>query len=252
MTPAELQAELFGMMDKPFTGEDLFDCLSDAVFFIKNERCQYVVVNRALVERCGLHEKREIIGRTPDEVYPAPLGLNYREQDKKVLDTGEPILNQLELHLYPSGRKGWCLTNKVPMHGTHERVIGIVGISKDLEFGRGSSEGFQKISKAVQHIQQFYVESLRINSLAEMSGLSVYQFEQRIRAVFQVTAGQYIQKVRMEAAMRRLRESQDSLAQVAVECGYSDQSAFSRQFRLTVGLSPGQYRKAFAGEKETD
>ena len=48
----------------------------------------------------------------------------------------------------------------------------------------------------------------------------------------------------LHAAVRRLRETQALIATVALDCGYSDQSAFTRQFRKTVGLSPSQYRAA--------
>ena len=63
MTPIQLRAELFSQLSEPIVGEALFDCLSDLVFFIKNSRYEYVVVNQTLVERCGLKEKRELIGR---------------------------------------------------------------------------------------------------------------------------------------------------------------------------------------------
>ena len=61
----------------------------------------------------------------------------------------------------------------------------------------------------------------------------------------QVTAGQLIQKVRMDAAVERLLESDDSVATISMICGYSDQSAFTRKFRETVGLSPLEYRRTF-------
>jgi hypothetical protein len=54
MTPTHLQTELFSQLAEPFTGEALFDSLADAVFFLKNRRCEYVVVNQTLVERCEL------------------------------------------------------------------------------------------------------------------------------------------------------------------------------------------------------
>jgi len=47
----------------------------------------------------------------------------------------------------------------------------------------------------------------------------------------------------MDAAVRRLREGDDAIARIALDCGYSDQSAFTRQFRQTVGLSPAQFRR---------
>jgi AraC-like DNA-binding protein len=44
-----------------------------------------------------------------------------------------------------------------------------------------------------------------------------------------------------------LTESDAPLVEVAAACGYSEQSAFTRQFKATVGMPPGVYRKEFAG-----
>ena len=248
MTTQQPRAELFARLAEPFTGEALFDCLPDLVFFIKNRRGEYVVVNRTLVERCGLRAKSQLIGRTPDEVFPPPLGRGYRAQDERILRTGEPILNQLELQLYPSGQTGWCLTNKLALRDREGGVVGLVGVSKDLQSPKESGGDYSRVAEAVQHIQAYYDQPLQVVKLACLAGLSLYQFEERIRRIFQLTAGQFIQKVRMDAAVRRLRETQDPISNIALDCGYSDQSAFSRQFKQTVGLSPAQYRRA---SKET-
>jgi AraC-like DNA-binding protein len=96
-----------------------------------------------------------------------------------------------------------------------------------------------------------YGDSLSVADLARSAGLSEYQFEQRMRRIFQITAGQMIQKVRMEAAMQLLADRHDSIAAIALECGYSDQSAFTRKFRVTVGLSPSEYRAAARQSKWT-
>jgi AraC-like DNA-binding protein len=239
----DLQAELFAQIEEPFTGEMLFDYMTDLVFFIKNDRGQYVVVNTALVERCGCHQKRELIGRTADQVYPHPLGHSYRMQDEELLRTGRLILNQLELQLYPSGSTGWCLTNKVPLYGRAHRVVGLVGISKDLHAPSESSEDYTPIAKTIQYIQGQFDQPLKVSDLAAMAGLSQYQFEQRIHRIFELTAGQFIKKMRMDAAMRKLKETDDPIVNIALDCGYSDQSTFTRQFKQVAGLSPAQYRR---------
>jgi len=243
MTFMELQTELFGQLKQPFTGEAIFDCLTDLVFFIKNARGEYVVVNQTTVERCGKREKNEIVGRTADEVFPAPLGHSYRAQDERVLRTGQSILNQLELQIYPSGRTGWCLTHKLPLVGRDGRVVGLVGISKDLQAPKETGEDYAHVADAVHRIQEHFDHPLKVHDLAVLAGLSPYQFEQRMRRIFQITAGQFIQKVRMDAAVHRLRETDDPISQIALDCGYSDQSAFTRQFRQTVRMSPAQYRR---------
>lgn len=238
--------ELFGQLAQPFTGEEVFDWLPDVVFFIKNTRTEYVVVNQTLVERCGRQSKAELVGRRADELFPAPLGRNYRLQDEQVLHDGTAIRDQLELHFYPTGRCGWCLTKKAPLRGSNGAVVGLVGISKDLQAANERSADFVGVADAVERIRCHYDQPLQVGDLAACAALSVYQFEQRIRRIFQVTAGQLIQKVRMEAAVALLLQTRDSIALIASKCGYSDQSAFTRKFREAVGLSPAEYRRTFA------
>lgn len=228
MTPAELEA--------------LFDRLPDLVFFVKNARGEYTVVNQTLVERSGKRRRSDLIGRRPDEVFPGPLGRSYRAQDEQVLSSGEPIHDQLELHFYANGRRGWCLTHKLPLRGAGSAVNGLYGFSRDLQAANERGEDYSQVAEAVRRIHKEYDQSLRVSELARRAGLSAYQFERRMKRIFHITAGQLIQKVRLEAALVRLRESDASIAEIATACGYSDQSAFTRRFHRTVGMSPSEYR----------
>jgi AraC-like DNA-binding protein len=95
----------------------------------------------------------------------------------------------------------------------------------------------------VRRIHDEYGEPLRVAELARRAGLSAYQFERRMKRIFNLSAGQLLQKVRLEAALSRLRETDASIAEIASACGYSDQSAFTRRFHRTVGMSPSEYRQ---------
>lgn len=234
MGPAELEA--------------LFDCLPDVVFFVKNRRGEYVVVNQTLVERSGKRSRGELVGRRPDEVFPGPLGRSYRAQDEQVLATGEPIHDQLELHFYPNGRQGWCMTHKLPLRGERGAVTGLYGFSRDLQAANERGEDYSQVAQAVRRIHTEYGEPLRVADLARRAGLSAYQFERRMKRIFHISAGQLIQKVRLEAALQRLRESDASIAEIASACGYSDQSAFTRRFHRTIGMSPSEYRGLISPE----
>ncbi|HXD00865.1 MAG TPA: AraC family transcriptional regulator [Verrucomicrobiae bacterium] len=245
MNSTQSPAGFFSQLATPFTGEELFDCLGDLVFFIKNIRGEYVVVNQTLVERCGRRYKNELIGRRADEIFPPPLGQSYRAQDERVLKSSGAIRNQLELHFYPSGARGWCLTNKLPLCDRAGHVMGLVGISKDLQAANERSEDYSRVARVVHHIQTNFDEPLRVHELAARAGFSAYQFEQRVRKIFQLTAGQLIQKVRMENAVRHLRETDAAISAIALDCGYSDQSAFTRQFRQAIGMSPSECRRTF-------
>src|SRR5581483_2447150 len=187
-----LRSHLFEQLAEPFSAQELFDCLPDVVFFIKNAQCQYVVVNHTLVERCGRPSKAHLLGRRADEVFPAPLGESYRTQDEEVIRAGSAIRDRLELHFYPTGRCGWCLTNKLPLRGSSGQTVGLVGVSKDLQTANEKGQDYARIADAVTRIRNGYDQPLQVSELAAAAGLSVYQFEQRIRRIFHMTAGHLI------------------------------------------------------------
>jgi len=222
--------------------ESLFDRIPDVVFFVKDLQGRYVVVNQTLVDRCGVSSKADLVGRTTREVFPPPLGDRYLEQDLAVCCGGAPIQGQLELHLYPTRLEGWCLTEKLPLCSSEGEVFGMAGISRDLQAPGRGVEGLSDLAAAVEHVRSNFERTLRVEELAALAGLSVYQLNRRLRAVFGITAGQLIVKTRIDAASRLLRDGEASIADIALICGYCDQSAFSRQFRRTTGVTPQQYR----------
>lgn len=237
--------EMLSQLDPPFTGEELFDHLSDIVFFIKNERGEYLVVNNTLVDRCNVQDKRQLIGCTAAEVLPAPLGTSFVAQDLSVLQTGQPIVSQLELHIYASGDVGWCLTTKLPLRkrktGT---VVGLVGVSQDLHLPDMTTEAYQHLAAAISYAEEHLAKPPTVDELAEIAEMSHYQLNRRMRHVFGLTAGQWLLKLRIDRARQALRETEASIASIALSVGYSDQSAFTRQFRRTTGISPRDYQKS--------
>ena len=241
--------EINGIADIPLlpTAEDLFDLISDMVFFVKDRKARYVAVNRTLVRRCSLSSKAELLGKTTLEVFPAPMAEGYYEQDNQVLENGAEIRDLLELHLYIKGKPGWCITTKLPLRSRNGDILGLVGISKDIPMPEAQGRGFRELAGAVEYIQTHYGRRLKIESLARKCGLSVYQFERRMKRVFRLTAGQFIIKTRTQMACELLRSTSTSIVDIALKCGFSDQSAFTRQFKVTTGMTPTQYREGLKG-----
>jgi AraC-like DNA-binding protein len=224
--------------------EPLFDALSDVVFFVKDAHARYVAVNDTLVRRCGMDAKAKLLGKTVTDIFPSPFGGRYYEQDRQVLDAGVALRDQLELHLYLRGGPGWCITTKLPLRDAAGKVIGIVGVSEDIRTPEAQDSGYHELAKGVSHIQQHIDDPMRLDDLADLCGLSVYQFEQRMKKVFQLTAGQFISRTRIDAACRLLKQGERPISEIALACGFSDQSAFTRQFKATTGLTPSEYRRA--------
>lgn len=224
------------------SAEALFDALPDVVFFIKDAHGRYARVNQTLADRCTGGDKSKLIGKKPAEVFPAPLAASYTRQDEMVIRSGKPVEHQLELHIYPGGKAGWCLTTKHPLRDPQGLIIGVAGISRDLNAPGDKAAGFSELASALKLMQARYTESLRIEDIAQKAGLSVYQFEQRVRKLFQMSPLQLLHKLRLDEATRLLRDTGLPLGEIALQTGWCDQSAFTRHFSRYVGIAPGKFR----------
>jgi AraC-like DNA-binding protein/PAS domain-containing protein len=239
-------ASLAAILGRPFPGIELFDRVPDTVFFIKDHEGRYVAVNQTLVDRCRFASKSALIGRKASEAFSGTLGAGFEAQDLKVIAEGLSIRGRMERHLYPNGSEGWCLTWKEPLMDAAGIIRGLVGISRDAPALSGSAPVSAALSATLAYIDDHLDEPLRIPDLAARAGLSPFQFDQRIRTTFGFSAGQYLSRLRIDRACDRLRHTDAPLRELALECGYADQAAFTRQFHKTVGLTPGAYRVATA------
>ncbi|ARH94115.1 GlxA family transcriptional regulator [Streptomyces sp. MOE7] len=98
----------------------------------------------------------------------------------------------------------------------------------------------------VQHwITENPAADLSVDALADRAGLSPRHFARAFRDEVGMTPGRYVDRVRLEAARRRLEDTVDGVAQVARRCGYGTPEAMRRAFLRALGASPAEYRRRF-------
>lgn len=224
--------------------EPLLDAMPSVVFFVKNTQAQYEYVNQTLVTRCGCQHKNMLIGKTSAQVFPKVLGQSFISQDLQVLQQGKKITGQLELHLYAKHTSGWCLTYKEPIYDVAGNLVGIVGISNDLNVPERHHPAFAKMLQVEKYLQDNCAQPISLHDLTSIVGTSVSQLERYFKKIYHLSPRQMLTKIRLEKAILLLSQPH-SIADVAIQCGYTDQSAFTRQFKLYSGLTPTQYRLAF-------
>jgi AraC-like DNA-binding protein len=223
--------------------ENLFDALNDVAFFVKDRDGRYLSVNTTLVRRCGLRTKTELIGKTALEVHPAALAQAYMAQDRQVIDSGAALSKHLELHMYPTRNRGWCLTHKVALRDDSGSIVGLAGTSQDLGLADDLHPVYRKIAAIALHIRENYHGNVCMEDLATEAGLSLSRVERLFQRVFRYSPRQLLLQSRLAAAMAMLdAKEEQSIADIAYACGYTDHSAFSRQFKAHTAMSPVQYR----------
>lgn len=104
----------------------------------------------------------------------------------------------------------------------------------------------RQIGKAMSLMHRQPERDWRVESLAREVGLSRSGFAARFTALVGEPALQYLTGLRMQLAYRELRETGDTLAQIAQRVGYNSEPAFNRAFKRVVGVPPGAARKQHA------
>jgi PAS domain S-box-containing protein len=109
----------------------LADSIPDHVYF-KDREGRFLWVNRNMLKVRGLSTPEELIGKTDFDIHARERAQLSWNDERAILDTGNPVVNKLETDSYADGSLMWVLTTKIPMRDARGRIAGICGISKDV------------------------------------------------------------------------------------------------------------------------
>lgn len=205
-----------------------------------------MALNRRGCEYCGVSSEAEAIGKTDHDFFPKSRADEYRADDVAVMDSGQAIVSRVESAPEDAGSPRLVMTSKIPLRSHRGRVIGVAGFSRQIERIQTPSGTVDAFAKVMEHLHANFADRLSTEQLAEMAGLSVSHFERRFRHAFGASPRQYLLRVRIENAAKRLRESEQTISEIAHACGFYDHAHFSRSFRRIMGISPSGYRRGRA------
>jgi AraC family transcriptional regulator len=106
------------------------------------------------------------------------------------------------------------------------------------------SRWLAKVYEAVSEISEFPVS---IGGLSRNVGVHPVHLVRSFKKAFGCTPGEMRSARRVSVAADLLTKSRRPLAEIAADCGYSDQSHFTNEFRRSMGFSPGRFRRLTAG-----
>ncbi len=226
---------------------ELFDYLEDTPLWTKDEAGHYEWVNVSFLLNFGVKTRAEIIGRTDYDFCGEVLANQYRIDDERVL-RGERILSRIELVGRFDHTARWCVTSKVPLRDAKGRIVGTAGVTRPLtqhEPAAAPAPMGSPLSVAIRFISQHYADRITNEDLAKVCGLSVRAFERQFQAAYTTSPHDYIRQLRVRMSCSALVFSRKSLAEVATEFGFADQSHFTKEFRKFMAETPRAYRSRF-------
>lgn len=239
-------SEFFGKMG-PESGLRLFDAFADTRFFIKNTHGVYMYASRVMHLAHGFTHPSGIVGRTDHDFIPAYLADQYTRDDHEVL-AGKEIWGRVEMVLRHLNCPDWYVTSKTPLRDKNGDIIGLVGVSRDLQHAARISTPFVQLSPVLDHIRDHFASPVEVHTLAQIAGMSSRSFQRHFKKAFQLTPTSYVRKFRIGKACQMLIETDETITAVAIETGFSDHSHLVREFTRAIHTTPGAYRKTYRGK----
>jgi AraC-like DNA-binding protein len=254
LAPAQREAllarrdEWLGQIAPSCLFHPLLDLLPGVFFFAKNRQGELMLSGTRNLEMYDIHDEAQLVGLTDFDLNPAPMAESYAQDDARIYATGQPLLRRVQLWFDPMGTPDWFLVCKLPLCARDGTIIGIMGFLQSYQGRAQLLPPLGAVSKAVDFIRQHYAEDITLEELARQMGISPRQLQRRFKAVFGIGPWEFLIKTRLLAACKAMEAPGDrSLAEIALACGFCDQSAFARHFHAHVGLTPSRFRAARAG-----
>nr|WP_299383475.1 helix-turn-helix domain-containing protein [Allomuricauda sp.] len=123
-----------------------------------------------------------------------------------------------------------------------------IGQNEFIIFNGQKDHSDEPIKKAQLFIEDNYQQKLNIQKIADMVHLNGRSFLRRFKKATSNTPLEYIQRVKVEAAKKKLESTTATILEVMYGIGYNDEKAFRTAFRKYTGLSPKAYRTKYNRE----
>ena len=220
---------------------DLLEGVPHVMFCAKDRSGAYLSVNQAFADRAGARSPDDVVGRRAEDLFDAELAASYSLQDAELWESRQSLRNQLELISRPDGTLGWYVTSKVLIADDDGDAF-LASVSVDLRAAGDAPTAHAGVAAAVAFVRGHCTEHVVVGEVADAASMSVVQLERATRRIVGMSVRQLLVRFRVERAVGLLATTDLTLSEIAVQCGYYDQSALTRQFRRVVGVSPGAYR----------
>lgn len=246
MPALRLQTDFFAKMADPQGVRAIFEHLPGVFFFVKDAEGRHIAANSVTFARFGIKSERELVGAMDEKFFPPELAKAFREDDQKVIRSGKPLINRLEVWYDEQRNLDWFLTTKLPVRDKQGKIIGVMGITRRDE-DRMRHHDVKEVTAAVQHARKNSDKNMTAAELARAAGVSERHLHRKLRQAMGLSPHELMLRIRIQSAAEALAKTSTPIIEIALNHGFCDQSAFTQQFRKRTGMTPRQFRLRNSG-----
>ena len=101
----------------------------------------------------------------------------------------------------------------------------------------------ERFFKSIEYIEQHLYDKISVHEIATASHYSTYHYSRVFKAMVGDTPKEYLRKRRLTLAAKRLLTEEVGILDLALDCQFDSQEAFTRAFKALFNMTPAQYRK---------
>ena len=174
-----------------------------------------------------------------------PREMGIRLPSRTTFDRGAGAMLLPGLRLYSAFKAQAADTPALDSHILEAHVLEMLGAISGFEApDKHAPRWFGRVK---ERLHDGFRDPLRMRDLAREAGVHPVHLARVFRKVEKRTPGDYQQRLQVRAACELLRDPEWPLAVIAAECGFADQSHFTRVFRRKTGTTPAQFRRVVSG-----
>ncbi|MBN1598236.1 MAG: PAS domain-containing sensor histidine kinase [Bacteroidales bacterium] len=129
----------------------LMDHMPDTIY-IKDAECRFLDGNPAQITVTKAKSFENLLGKTDFDFYPKDIAEIFYKDDRKILDSGDPVINKEEIGFDGEGNIRVRSTTKVPFRDKDGKIAGLVGIGRDITDFKEAEEKLKEQAQSLQEI----------------------------------------------------------------------------------------------------
>ncbi|MEO2026017.1 MAG: PAS domain S-box protein [Fuerstiella sp.] len=161
----------------------LMDNMPDCIYF-KDRESRILRCNQTVADTFQLAAPTDVIGTCDHDFFTKEEADEYRADEVRIIETGEPVINKEEYELWPDGLHHWVLSTKLPLRNEHGDIIGTFGLSRDISALKRAEERMEaKVVELEQLDADFIREQRLFSALIENIPDAVYFKDRNCRFI---------------------------------------------------------------------
>lgn len=131
----------------------------DYIYF-KDVQGKFLLINEILARKFGLNNSYEAIGKSDFDFFRKSFAEQTLLDEQKIMSTGKAMINKEEKNDWPVDETAWVSTTKIPLRDNTEKIIGIMGISRDITERKKTEEELHKYRTELESLVKSRTEQL--------------------------------------------------------------------------------------------